>query len=259
MIWHNGDMSLFDEPSRKPVPQPNFEDVKHAGRKSLIGMIPFVGGAGSELIGLLSSPVAQRRDDWFEDLQRRLQNLEGKVDGFKFEDLAQNEQFVSATLQATQSALRTHQQEKLEALRNAVLNVASGIRSYADRQEQFLALVDRFTSEHLVLLNLFRDPAGYCRSHGRNVPIARKGTHLFVYQVLDSAMPLAASPGSAGALRELAVDELAAVRLIRLKKENDKWLMPRSHPAIADEEVESATTKLGNDFLDFISAPEKNG
>jgi hypothetical protein len=37
-------------------------------------MIPFVGGVGSELLGLLSSPVAERRDDWFADLERRLRD-----------------------------------------------------------------------------------------------------------------------------------------------------------------------------------------
>lgn len=128
-------MVLFDEPSRHPLPQPTFEDVKHAGRKGLVGMIPFVGNAGSELLALLSSPVAERRDDWFEDLQRRLQELEGKIAGFKFDDLAKNKQFVSATLQATQAALRTHQQEKLEALKNAVTNVRLATISRKINQE----------------------------------------------------------------------------------------------------------------------------
>jgi hypothetical protein len=94
-------VAIFDEPCRQPLPQPTFEDVKQSVGKGLASMIPFVGGAGSELIGLLSSPVAQRRDDWFEDLARRLHDLEGRVAGFKFDDLANNEQFVSATLQAT--------------------------------------------------------------------------------------------------------------------------------------------------------------
>ena len=106
-------MPIFDEPSRQPLPQPTFEDVAHAGRKGLLSLIPFVGGVGSELLGLLSSPVAERRDDWFADLERRLRDLKGRVQGFRFDDLGQNQQFVSATLQATQAALRTHQAEKL--------------------------------------------------------------------------------------------------------------------------------------------------
>ncbi len=151
-------MAIFDEPSRKPLPQTTFEDVKHAGRKGLVSMIPFVGGAGSELLGLLSSPVAERRDDWFADLERRLQELEGRVAGFKFDDLAHNQQFVSATLQATQAALRTHDQKKLEALRNAVLNAALGHGGDDDRRATFLSLIDRLQPAHLRILETFQRP-----------------------------------------------------------------------------------------------------
>jgi hypothetical protein len=149
-------MALLDEPSRKPLPQPTFEDVTYAGRKGLASIIPFVGGAASELLGLLSSPLAQRRDDWFEDLARRLLDLEGNVEGFHFEDLSQNEQFVSATLQAMQAALRTHQEEKLKALRNAVLHVASGDAPNEHHQTVFLSLIDRFTPVHIDLLRGLR-------------------------------------------------------------------------------------------------------
>ncbi len=61
-------MGIFDEPSKQPLPNPQLEDYQVAAAKGLVSMIPFVGGMGSELIGLLSSPAAQRRDDWFEDL-----------------------------------------------------------------------------------------------------------------------------------------------------------------------------------------------
>lgn len=152
-------MTLFEEPSRQPLPRPNFEDVQHAGGKALVAMIPFVGGAGSELIGLLTSPVAERRDAWLEDLQRRLQELEGRVAGFRFDDLTHNEQFVSATLQATQAALRTHQAEKLDALRNAVLNIATGNAPSDDKQLVFLNLIDRFTPSHLQILAYLQDRA----------------------------------------------------------------------------------------------------
>ncbi|MGI9075226.1 MAG: hypothetical protein ACR2JB_28790 [Bryobacteraceae bacterium] len=65
-------MALFDEPSKNPLPQPSLDDIRYAAGKSLVSIIPLVGGTASELIGLISSPVAERRDAWFEDLQRRL-------------------------------------------------------------------------------------------------------------------------------------------------------------------------------------------
>ena len=119
-------MAIFDEPSREPLPQATFEDVTSAGRKGLLSIIPIIGGVGAELVGLLGSPLAQRRDVWWEDLEWRLRDLEGRVEGFRFDDLSQNKQFVSQALQAGVAALRSHQTEKLEALRNAVLNVAIG-------------------------------------------------------------------------------------------------------------------------------------
>jgi hypothetical protein len=149
-------MAIFDEPSRKPLPQPTFEDVEHAGRKGILAIIPGIGGVASELFGVLSSPLALRRDDWWSDLERRLCDLEGRVDGFRFDDLGQNKQFVSAALQATQAAMRTHQAEKLAALQNAVLNIALAKAPSEDLQLIFLNLVDSFTPSHLEVLRDFQ-------------------------------------------------------------------------------------------------------
>jgi hypothetical protein len=149
-------MSIFDEPSRKPLPQPTFEDIEHAGRKGLVSLFPVLGGIASELLGVLSSPVAQRRDDWLSDLQRRLLALEGQVNGFRFDDLGKNPQFVSAVLQANNAALRTHQSEKLTALQNAVVNVAVAKAPSEDMQQIFLNLVDGFTPTHLQVLKHFQ-------------------------------------------------------------------------------------------------------
>jgi len=146
-------MTIFDEPSRKPLPQPTFEDAIHAGRKGFLSMIPFIGSAGAELIDLLSTPLGDRRDEWLADLERRLHDLEENVEGFRFDDLAKNEQFVTVALQATQAALRTHQAEKHE-LRNTVLNVALARNDLPgeDQQVVFLNFIDGFTPVHLRLL-----------------------------------------------------------------------------------------------------------
>ena len=54
---------------------------------------------------------------------------------------------MSVVLQATQAALRTHQAEKLEALRNAVLNVAAGKGPSDDMQMVFLSFIDSFRND----------------------------------------------------------------------------------------------------------------
>ena len=80
--------------------------------------------------------------------------------------LGKTSSLLSAALTATQAALRTHQQEKLDALKNAVVNVALGREPEADRQQQFLALVDRFAAAHLILLQFSKDPAAFFHSKG---------------------------------------------------------------------------------------------
>lgn len=149
--------TLFDEASRRELPiQPNLDDVRVAAIKVGVAAIPVVGDAFAEALGLVLMPsLNRRRDDWFRDLARRLHDLETKVDGFRFEELATNEQFASATVQATQAVLRTHQEEKVEALQNAVLNVAAGSAPNEDLQSIFLNWVDRLTALHLRLLKQF--------------------------------------------------------------------------------------------------------
>jgi hypothetical protein len=93
-----------------------------------------------------SMTLSRRRDEWLTDLARRLHDLEGQVNSFHFDDLANNDQFVSATAQATQAALQTHNKEKLEALRNAVLNTALQREPDNDQQAVFLALIESSSS-----------------------------------------------------------------------------------------------------------------
>ena len=154
-------VSLFDEPSKHRLPQPEIKDHGAATIKGAIASIPFVGGAIAEELALvLNSPLSRRRDEWLTDLARRLHDLEGQVNSFHFDDLASNEQFVSATAQATQAALRTHSKEKLEALRNAVLNTALQREPDNDQQAVFLALIDRLAPPHLNLLQGLHNSTG---------------------------------------------------------------------------------------------------
>jgi hypothetical protein len=148
----------------EPCPEPTAIDYFAGIVKLGISAIPDWGGPASELFGLLTAPLlGKRRDEWFEELRTRLNELSLKVEGLTIQSLAQNEQFVSATLQATQAALRTNQQEKREALRNAVLNVAAGNAPEQDMQSILLDLVDDFTPIHLQVLHFFQAPEANVR------------------------------------------------------------------------------------------------
>ena len=65
---------------------------------------------------------------------------------FDLEKLKNDENFISVMMNASQMALRTHQEEKLDALRNAILNVAKGEAPDESVQHLFLNFVDFFTA-----------------------------------------------------------------------------------------------------------------
>jgi len=79
---------------------------------------------------------------------------------------------VDAVVSATQTVAHTHQEEKIAALRNAVLNSVAPDAPAADTQAIFLNLIDRFTPSHLRLLTLWDDPPAWFTSHGLTPPQA---------------------------------------------------------------------------------------
>jgi hypothetical protein len=90
-------------------------------------------------------------------LRLGLNDLSRKVEGLTPERLIADEAFVSAFAHATQAALKTHQAEKIEALRNAVLNVAIGSAPSEDLQLIFLNMIDSFTPKHMQVLRFLTD------------------------------------------------------------------------------------------------------
>jgi len=118
-----------------------------------LATIPVFGGTAAEILSLvLEPPVTRRRDDWLRELAEAVDGLKAKVDGFKIEDLANNEAFVSAAIQATRIAVSTHQATKREMLRNALLNVAAGTGPQEDLQEVFIAAIETLSPTHMKVL-----------------------------------------------------------------------------------------------------------
>lgn len=127
-------------------------DAIHTGAKLGLSVIPLA----SEIFELLiAAPASKRRKEFWIRISEDLKRLEEKVEGFSIEGLAENETFQSTLIQATQAAIRTHQREKHEALRNAVLNSALPNSPDENRQAVFIALCDELTGWHVNVLRLF--------------------------------------------------------------------------------------------------------
>ena len=104
---------------------------------------------------VLAPAVARRRDEWSKELADALERLEQKVEGFKVEELANNEPFISAVIQATRTAIATHRPDKRAMLRNALLNSALGRGPAEELQEVFFAAIDALSLNHIRILNFY--------------------------------------------------------------------------------------------------------
>jgi hypothetical protein len=153
-------LNLNPDRRLQPAPEHTELDWGIEAAKVLALPLPFL-GTGVALFSALIAPLRTKRlSDWLEDLRLKVNELAHRVDGFTWERLANDEAFASAFSQATEAALRTHQSEKLQALRNALLNVAAGTAPNGDVQSLFLTFVDSFTPTHIQILALFNVKEG---------------------------------------------------------------------------------------------------
>ncbi len=211
-------------------PEPTDADLAQGTARAALAAIPIVGGSITEVMTLVLAPaISRRRDTWLKELADALDELERRVEGFRIENLAQHEAFVSATIQAIRAAISTHQREKLEALRNAVLNVALSKTADEEKQIFFLNLIETFSATHFELLRLFASPATFPGSRREELRARRAVTDPMVNDLNNQG---------------LLVD-------------------PRPFVARSRESSESLTiagwrlTPLGDEFLLFIALPEQ--
>lgn len=133
-------------------------DAAHAILKAGLSIIPVIGGPAVELFqAVVQPPLERRRGKWMQTVGDKLQELEDNH-GINLEDLGQNEEFVSAVMHATTIAIRTHREEKRDALRNAVMNVAVGQSPEEALQHMFLEWIDSFSVLHLQVLRAAHNP-----------------------------------------------------------------------------------------------------
>lgn len=226
-------------------PKSDIRDYAYAIVKGAISSIPFplLPGIASEVLSLLiASPLSKRQAEWMDMIVQGLIELQEKVEGFRIEDLSDSDNFVTMVLQATQVALRNHQEEKLDALRNAVLNSALPNSPDDDVQLIFLNMIDSLTTWHLRLLALFNNPTKWAEANDKPFP---QGWYAGgVSQVIEHAYPeLARHSELLGKIvQDLRTEGLADIPI--------GTMMTRSGM------IEPRSSGLGKRFLAFISTPK---
>ncbi|EMJ7956256.1 hypothetical protein ACUYGN_15720 [Enterobacter chengduensis] len=139
------------------VPSTGLGDHVHTTVKAALGSIPVAGNAAAELFAtVIESPFQKRKKEWMHRVAEAIELL--KQRGLDENTLKENEKFISAVFYASHLAMKTHQSEKLTALKNAIENVALNIEPDEIVQQMFLNMIDRFTPLHFELLRFFQAP-----------------------------------------------------------------------------------------------------
>lgn len=183
----------------------------------------------------------ERREKWVTDLAEAVDKLRDRVDGLDLGALLDSDVFVDAVVSATRTIEHTHQQDKIDALRNAVLNSATPGAPDADTQAMFLSLIDRYTPSHLRLLTLWNDPPAWFASHNLAQPSA--GFAGSRTQTVDAGLPEMA--GRKDFYLRVASD-LQADQMLTAS------LMGNVSPTSL---MDRLTTDYGRQFVRFITEP----
>ncbi len=179
------------------------------GRAGLSWFVPGGGILAEILTRAESRAVARRYGALFTKLDARLTELAARVEGITPGGLAENDSFITTLMHVIEIGRRTHQEEKREALLNAVLNSALPGAPENDLQLIFLSLVDTFTPTHLRILRFLDDPMAWMELHGPTPPAGAAGTGM---NLIAYAFPEVRYPSPKG--RGLRLDSTAGPRSV---------------------------------------------
>ncbi len=220
-------------------------EIAHSLAKAALNAVPLVGGSAAELYDLVVRPgLGRRQQAWMSRVGEALDEYRRKG-MLTMEGLADNEQFLTVLLQSSQAASRNHQEEKLEALKNAVLNSALPCPLDETLQQLFVQYVDFFTAWHIRIIELFADSPAWFQRNGRPHPATTAAISGSLEQVLLAAYP--EMNGQGDLYNQLAKD-LHARGLFG--HDNFGGMMS------VNGMLSQRSTDLGRKFLAFITKPE---
>ena len=224
-------------------PESTMVDDAHAITVSAMNSLGPVGAAGGELFGwLIEPPLRARKAKWMDDIAEGLRELERRADCV-LDELKNKPEFIDAVCQASMAAIRTSQEEKLEALRNAVLN--SALPNSPDEWERtmFIHYVESLSVWHLRLLRLMSAPLPWFQERGIKPP----EFHI---------------AGSLGAMVVKAMPELLGkselIEQCIADLQNRGLLSKFSYHTMMSQQgvYEKRGSEHGHAFLTYISAPK---
>lgn len=223
------------------INKPSSGDYTYAAAKAGLGSIPIVGAAASELLGfIITPPLEKRRQKWMLEVGNKLKELEDKK-RIDLSTLADNEQFIDAVLVATSLAIKTSEEEKIQAFQNAILNTALGENPDKTKGQIFFNLLDTFTIWHIKILHFIDNPTQWFESAGQTPPNLYMGS---LFSILKNAFP-----------QLKGQDELADLIWRDLHDNGLHRSGDLKTTMTGDGLLANRTSDLGKSFLKFISQP----
>lgn len=233
-------MKKIDNDLVDPTVEPESEKT-HRVIRSAMSAVPVLGGTLVEVFNsLIESPMAKRKTEWMLQVTEAINYLFEK--GIVTEEgLQQNDRFFTTLMHASSAALKNHEKEKLEALRNAVINSALPDAPDDTMQQIFLNLIDSCTSWHIVLLKLFQSPVEWARNSGHKFPSWGSGG---ISTVIENAYPVLQGQRD---LYHLVWQDLYRSGLINTDSVGATMTVTGM--------LAKRTTPIGDCFVEFISRP----
>jgi hypothetical protein len=232
---HNAD----EKKSKYAVPKSTTKDTIHTLARAGISTLPVVGAPAAELFNsIIIPPLNKRREEWMESVATGLIELEKEVKGFSIASLSDNQMFLTIVSHATYVAIRNHEEEKLLALKNAVINTALTTSPDEDIRLMFINFVDSLTPWHLKILKLLHDSIGVLTERGLGQPSWPSGS---VLRLIKYAYP------------ELGNRDDFSNQICR-DLYNRGLIVTDSFGVGVGDFLVQRTSNLGNQFIDFISS-----
>jgi hypothetical protein len=226
-------------------PESDSKDTVHLVAKAVLSFVP---GASDLFEYFVAPPMQKRLEKWQQEISQALLYLE-ENQGVKLEELQSNEQFITIVAQATTIAIRTHQKEKLVALKNVIVNSASSPKTEEDLQLIFIRFVDELTPSHLYLLRFFinnEDKIKFLKSYPS------------IYQLVSENISDTPSKDRF----KMLIGDLSVRGLIHVSQDIDDFEEIYQASSILLEETNDdlprlIITDIAKEFIDFISNHNK--
>jgi len=139
-------------PSNINPPTKSTGDKVHQVIRAGLGLLPIGSGTAVEIFNaLVTPPLEKRKEIWMSAITEALQKLEDRKI-LTIDDVFNNEKFITILVEASSIAIRNHDKEKLEALKNVVIHTALDPDIDDAIQSIVLRTISNCSGAHLYLL-----------------------------------------------------------------------------------------------------------